>query len=123
MTKTNALRLVFFEASTEHQFQNKWLTDEAWLQIMNDTIMHFIVTKELLNKALSGLHLTPPLQLITNKKRNLCGKRTVYFYFIANENCEKRKYTKPSKSWTHIYNDVRIPRKRLCVELPVIGKC
>jgi len=60
MTKTNALRLVFVEASTEHQFQNKWLTDEAWLQIMNDTIMHFIVTKELLNKALSGLHLTPP---------------------------------------------------------------
>ena len=85
--------------------------------------MHFIVTKELLNKALSGLHLTPPLQLITNKKRNLCGKRTVYFYFIANENCEKRKYTKPSKSWTDIYNDVRIPRKRLRVALPAIGKC
>ena len=123
MLKTNAVRQVFFEASTEQQFQNKWLTDEAWVEIMNDTVKHFIVTKELLNKALSGVYLTPPLQLISNKKRNICGKRMIYFYFISNEFCDKQKYTKPSKSWTDIYNSVRIPRKRLRVALPAIGKC
>ena len=123
MTKTNALRLVFLEASTEHQFQNKWLTDEAWVEILNDTICHFVVTKELLNKALSGLYLTPPLQLITNKKRNICSKRMIYFYFIANGNSDKQKYQNPNNSWADISNSVRIPRKRLRVALPVLGKC
>ena len=121
MTKTNAIRQVFFEASTEHQFQNKWLTDDAWVEIMNETVKHFIITKELLNKALSGVYLTPPLQLITNKKRNICGKRMIYFYFIANEYCDRQNCMKPSKSWADIYNSVRIPRKRLRVALP--GKC
>ena len=77
MLKTNAVRQVFFEASTEQHFQNKWLTDEAWVEIINDTVKHFILIKELVNKALSGLHLTPPLQLTTNKKRNICGKRMI----------------------------------------------
>ena len=123
MLKTNAVRQVFFEASTEQQFQNKWLADEAWVEIMNDTVKHFIVTKELLNKALSGVYLTPPLQLITNKKRNICGKRMIYFYFIANGNSDKQKYQNPNNSWADIYNNVRIPRKRLRVALAVLGQC
>ena len=90
---------------------------------MNDTICHFVVTKELLNKALSGLFLTPPLQLITHIKRNICGKRMIYFYFIADGNCEKQKYQNPNNSWADIYNNVRIPRKRLRVALAVLGQC
>ena len=134
MTKTNAIRRafihastshckedLFIHASTKHQFQNKWLMDEAWLDILSDVIDEFNLTKELLNKALSGLYLSPPLQLTTNKKRNICGKRMIYFYFISNEFCDKQKYIKPSKSWADIYNSVRIPRKRLRVALP--GKC
>ena len=114
------MRRVFIEASTERQFQNKWLTDEAWLEIMSDVINEFNLTKILLNKSLSDLHLDPPLPLVMNKKRNICGKRMIYFYFIAQQNCDKRKYTNHNKSRVDIYNSVRIPRKRLKRKPPIV---
>ena len=61
MSKSKQIRRAFLEASARHEFQNKFLNDDAWIVIMKDVFI-LTVTKHLLNMALANLQLLPPLQ-------------------------------------------------------------
>jgi len=115
MSKSKQIRRAFLEASARHEFQNKFLTDDAWIVIMKDVFI-LTVTKHLLNMALANLQLLSPLQLIVNTRRNIIGNRKTYFYFIANENYDIQSCLNPKKLWQDIYNSVRIPRTTLRIK-------
>ena len=60
MSKSKQIRRAFLEASARHEFQNKFLTDDAWIVIMKDVFI-LTVTKHLLNMGLANLQLLSPL--------------------------------------------------------------
>jgi len=113
MTKLSQIRACFLEASQIPRYHNKWYPDVAWAKIMIEHYNFDSITKFNVNRALPDLQLTPPLKLHKNTKRLTLSDETsikAYFYLIDNK-CSTQQLI-PNQTWSYIYENYTIPRKK-----------
>lgn len=126
------IRECFLQASTDRRYHNKWLSDDAWRNIIASYYDFGFkdISKKNINATLLNTTLCHPLQLHNNRKSiyrledgdDENKKFKGCFYFIANELTTKDQLH-IKLDWNDVYFNYELPISNKNRKINHAGKC